>query len=306
MISNVKISLYPYYKIIRPLNCLIGSFALIVGILMTLGLEILINEFLIFSIGCVIMFFVSAGGFVINDIFDIEIDRINQPIRILPSNRISINSAYIYTIFLFSIAIILSVLSMNVLTNLNLGLIPLVFTLFGIVSLILYAKWFKQLGFFGNLLVTVLSLAPFLLGGILINNISRSLFPGLIVFLIIYSRELIKDIEDVKGDVEASNSFYSLPVMIGTTNTAYAVKILLIFMILVTFSPFFINEFNYFASYSVLIIGAVLNTISIKILFTLNGPEEKLMLEAQKGRKLLKIGVMVGLIGLSFNSFTRI
>ena len=60
--------IYPYYKIIRPLNSLLAGVALVVGILITLGLEIIVDEFSIILVGSIIMICVSAGGFVINDI----------------------------------------------------------------------------------------------------------------------------------------------------------------------------------------------------------------------------------------------
>ena len=301
----LMISFYPYLKIIRPVNCLLAGFSLIVGILITLGLKVLSDNILIFLLGTVIMILVSAGGFVINDIYDFEIDKINRPDRILPSQRISLTQGYVYTFLLFFTALLLSLYALTIETDLNMGLIPPVFTLFGIVTLYAYAAWLKKLGIFGNILVTGLSAISFILGGLLVDDISRGLFAILIILCLIYSREIIKDVEDVKGDLEGSDYMYSLPAIIGVRKTIVLAKIILLILILTTLTPFLILEFLYFRSYAVLVLGLGLDIISIKIIFMLQGSEEQLIQQSKPARKLLKIGALIGLIALSFNPFTQ-
>jgi geranylgeranylglycerol-phosphate geranylgeranyltransferase len=300
-VSNFQF--YPYYKIIRPVNCILSGFALFVGIVIVLGPDVLIKELPIFTIGALIMFFVAAGGFVINDIFDIEIDRINQPHRMLPLKRISLKVAWLYSMVLFGFALILSFYVMTIPTDLNLGLIPILFPLFGILSLILYAKWFKRYGLFGNLVISILSVIPLMVGGFFINEFTRSVFPVLVGFLLIYSREIIKDIEDIKGDVEASDRFYSLPVLIGITPTVFIIRILLIALIFSTYYPF-IFQISYFFSYSTLLTVIILNILVLWVLFSLKGKGESLRQKAKKGRKILKVSIILGLTGFLLNSFT--
>lgn len=137
--------LYPYFKIVRPVNCFLSGLSLIIGILITLGPEILESNILLFSLGIVIITLVAAGGFVINDIYDLEIDKINQPMRILPSGKISLRTARIYSGLLFFIGLLLSFYALTFKTEgFDLGLFPPFFVIFGIISLFLYASFLKN------------------------------------------------------------------------------------------------------------------------------------------------------------------
>lgn len=67
-----------YLVIMRPVNCLMGSLTVIIGLLNTrIGIPsniLLINIIL----GVITYFFVAGSGMIINDIYDVEIDKINR------------------------------------------------------------------------------------------------------------------------------------------------------------------------------------------------------------------------------------
>ena len=73
------------FSILRPVNCAMIGFAVIVGIFVskpqTLHLESLV-------LGFVTGFAICAYSMVINDYYDIEVDRVNQPSRPLPSGAL--------------------------------------------------------------------------------------------------------------------------------------------------------------------------------------------------------------------------
>jgi geranylgeranylglycerol-phosphate geranylgeranyltransferase len=306
VLLNSSSKLFPYWSIIRPLNCIIGGLSLVIATVVVLSVDILIeNAYLVF-IGSIIMYLVSAGGFIINDIFDIEIDKINTPHRVLPSGQMSLRTAYIYTGVIFTISFFLSLYSMTIPTNLNLGLIPPFATLFGIVSLVLYAGWLKKLGIIGNLLIALLAVVPFVIGGIVINDLSRGILPMIIVLSLIYSREIIKDILDVKGDIEASGSFYSLPALIGVKNTVWLARISLSILVLSCFSPLFIEAFRFYKSWSLLGLGFVYLVFTVRIIYLLRGDTDTIIKNAREGKTLLKLGIIIGLFGLGGNSLTPI
>ena len=304
-------TIYPYYKIIRPLNTVLAGIGVYIGLLITLGLQQIKNEILIISVGAIIMICVSAGGFIVNDIFDLEIDKINMPHRILPSGQLSLKSAYFYATILFLVAFLLSILSFLFPTNLKLGLIPPLITIFGIVSLILYAGIFKRYSIIGNILISILSAVPFLIGGLLGYDFNRAIFPVLVTLFLVYSRELIKDVEDIRGDVEGSDgSFYSLPAIIGVRNSIFIACVTLVLLIITTLFPFILSDdFQYYKSYSVLFFAILVDFIVVfviySILISLNDAN-KLHISAKKGRRLLKICVALGLATFLFNEFTLI
>ena len=298
-------TLSSYIKIVRPINCMLAGLSLYIGILITMGYDTLKANLYLFTIGAIIFIFVSAGGFVINDIYDLEIDKINQPQRILPSGKISLESAKIYTVVLFSISLLISFYALTVNTNnVNIGLLPPIFVIIGILCLILYAAVLKKLGVLGNLIITALSTIPFIIGGLFINDITRGIFPVLLVIGVQYSREIIKDVEDVKGDVEASDFMLSLPTIIGVRNTANLGKLFLFLTIFFTTLPFITNFFPFFRSWAVVAFGLVIDAIALYSIIILHGNEDNLMLQAKKVKKLLKLAIFIGLVGLALNPFT--
>src|SRR3989344_737409 len=90
----------PYILILRPLNGIMSIIAVYVG---TLVAGALLVPSLNLLLGMLVVFLVSGAGMIINDIFDIEIDRVNKPERPLPSGRITKKKAWAYSILLFII-----------------------------------------------------------------------------------------------------------------------------------------------------------------------------------------------------------
>ncbi len=62
------------------------------------------SSFLVLSLSMSLLY---SGGMCLNDICDADIDRIKKPFRPIPSGRVSIKNAYIFTIALFVIALAL-------------------------------------------------------------------------------------------------------------------------------------------------------------------------------------------------------
>src|SRR5881628_1759878 len=87
--------LVTYLSMTRPINCLMIGLAVIVGEVINLGniapLDKLVFGFLTASL-------MMAGTMILNDIYDVEIDRLNAPTRPLPSGRASLRGAYVLAI----------------------------------------------------------------------------------------------------------------------------------------------------------------------------------------------------------------
>jgi geranylgeranylglycerol-phosphate geranylgeranyltransferase len=195
-----------FFKIIRPLNSFVAGFAVLLGYLIAAG-TIMPEAFILVPA----VFFATAGGNVINDYYDRDIDRINRPDRPIPSGAVSPAAALAYSIVLFIAAIAFSTLAN-----------PLCVALALVNSLLLwvYAAWLKGVPLAGNLAVSYLAASIFLFGGALvgIDGLLQNLPLAGIVALAMFSRELLKDAEDVEGDAEGGAR--TLPMIIGVKNTA--------------------------------------------------------------------------------------
>ena len=177
-----------FLRLIRPLNCLMMGFAVIVGVSLVSPPTLSIN--IIF--GFITSFTLTASSMAINDYYDREIDSINEPNRPIPKGDISAKEA----LYLADILIIIGLISAFK-TNISsffTALIALLISLF-------YITRGKRTGILGNFLVSISVIVPFIYGGLIIGNIQTPtiLFVA-IAFLSNTAREITKGIVDVEGD----------------------------------------------------------------------------------------------------------
>lgn len=174
-----------------------------------LGIPYVLNDWqfvlLVFSTACI-----GAAGYIVNDIYDIETDRVNKPDKVLIgkvfSQRFAWNSYYALFLIGGAIGWYLGQLTGK--------------TLYGTINLItgfwlfLYASDFKGRPFLGNVMISFLS------AGVLTYPLFFDVLPRLpleendaggqaliilsayfsFAFIISLFRELIKDMEDREGD----------------------------------------------------------------------------------------------------------
>jgi geranylgeranylglycerol-phosphate geranylgeranyltransferase len=137
--------------------------------------------------------FIAAFGNIINDIFDLELDRKAKPFRPLPSGEIGIVAARVLAVVCALLALILSILiSSYCLLIASIALILLTF----------YTPYLKGFGFWGNALVAVVSALAFIYGAIAVGNPAGGIIPAIFALFFHFIREIIKDMEDFEQDRE--------------------------------------------------------------------------------------------------------
>lgn len=138
---------------------------------------------------------VTAGGNVLNDLLDRDIDRVNHPERPLVTGEIRVEFArgLVVALFVVGVFVALPVIAEEPLVGLILAV--------AVLALLGYEFWFKAQGFVGNLLVAFLTAMVFLYGGAAAGNAAILVpFAGMAFFATL-SREVIKDMEDLRGDI---------------------------------------------------------------------------------------------------------
>ena len=207
-----------YMDLIRVKNCLIASLGTVIAGLIASNFNIhLLGRILLASL---VVFLICGFGNVINDIYDIDIDRINKPHRPLPSGRISLKSAKLLTWILAISGLLLSLFNW----------ICFIIALINALLLYLYAKRFKRDKRIGNLLVAYLTGSVFLFGGAAVDNIFITFILFLCAMLTTWAREIVKDFEDVEGD--KSRGVISLPIKYGKRSLYLALGLLILAVIL--------------------------------------------------------------------------
>ncbi|MBS4095645.1 MAG: UbiA family prenyltransferase [Sulfuricella sp.] len=182
----------------RPVVCLLGGIGAAAGLLVIAPdrpLPFLLQIALIQAL-------VWGGGFTINDYFDVEKDRLNEPWRAIPSGRVSRKQALGSAILLF--------LAGNVWTwLLEPGLV--LFALQQSLLLAAYSRILRWNGIAANVLTAYLSASAIAWGAVHTGN-SAGLMPAFVfIFLLVWSREIVFDIHDRHGDASVGiRSFATL------------------------------------------------------------------------------------------------
>ncbi|MBK9097656.1 MAG: geranylgeranylglycerol-phosphate geranylgeranyltransferase [bacterium] len=268
-------------KLIRPINFLITFISVIVAAVICLPDKSLgINIFIAAFAASLVM----ASGNIINDIFDIEIDKINRPERPLPSGKISSR----ITIVLYFIFLLLSLI-FTWLINLPAFLIVAVTNL----MLYLYSKIFKRILLVGNIVVALLTGLVFIFGGVVVGNPSVAIIPALFAFLINLIREIVKDMEDVEGDRKAD--VITFPTKLGLQNSKVLILVITILLVLFTLYPFLTQMYNIEYFIVVMLIVNPILVYSMKLLFENETPGS-----LNKISNLLKLNMVFGLIAIYF------
>ncbi len=234
-----------FLKLIRYKNLIIIAFTLIMFkyLLISKMVDNLSDfHFFLFVFSIVL---VAASGNIINDIFDIKTDAINKPNKQIVTTIISKKRAYnIYYIITF-FGLVLG-MSISVFANKEryLWIYPVTIAL-----LYVYSNYFKKKFLIGNLIVSFLAAFPILFLGLLELNDNENFtilyFYFLFAFLLNFAREIIKDIQDIKGDKILKMK--TLPIIFGNKKSFYTVKAILLFILL--FLSFWMYYFSFYQIY---------------------------------------------------------
>jgi 4-hydroxybenzoate polyprenyltransferase len=187
--------------------------------------------------------FTAAAGYVINDYYDIKIDYVNKPKRVVVGRIIARRTAIILHTALNLIAVVLAML-----VSWKAGVS--VFLCSGLLWY--YANSLKRKPLIGNLVVAFLAGFSVYIMGLLREDESKLiLLFSLFAFMISLIRELIKDMEDIKGD--AAHGCKTLPIFIGEPKTK-AVVLFLVAILMVMVGLWFYPQSNELAVFSAVVL----------------------------------------------------
>lgn len=262
---------------------------------------------------------IAAGGYIINNNADLEIDRVNVPGEVVVGDSISddtsLNLYYLFTG---------SGLALGAWCAISVDMLNLAFIQVLVAgALYFYSTTFKYQVFIGNLVVAAATgLVPLIAGvydlvyvnthyGAFIHNVDQELTTrvlktatnylmtySLLAFLINFAREIVKDAEDVEGDME--HEVGTLAVRFGTKASVLAG--ILVLMICLGILSVIINELyeneNYkMFTYIVALIISPLILASIK-LFLASGKKDFTYIS-----RLLKFIMLAGIGFLPFLAY---
>lgn len=216
------------YRLGRPLSSLSGAGVVLLG-----GYVAGTGEWLKIALACLATLLVAASANAWNDYLDVEIDRINQPRRPLPSGLISLRRARA-----FSVA--LAILSLIVASFINLPAFLIV--LFSNLLLFVYSWRLKSTVLMGNATVAFMSAMSAIFGGVAAGKVLPSLWLALIVSVAIMGREVLKTLADYEGDLR--HRCRTVATVWGKRKARVVFFLLVAAMLLVMLTPYLFDVYN--------------------------------------------------------------
>jgi geranylgeranylglycerol-phosphate geranylgeranyltransferase len=275
----------PWIRILRPVNGLMGLIATWISAFIGVGYA-LPRYILPVLIASISVFLVTSAGNILNDILDRETDNVNHPNRPIPSGEITIGLAriYAYLMFILPIALVIPYTLLGVYSP-----FILVIVIVAELLLITYETRTKNLGLSGNATVSVLVGLIFIYGGMAVGAVLPMILLFILASLSNFSREIIKDIEDIKGDIGRS----TFPKVHGAYMASKVASASMILAIIISPMPFLFGIFSY--PYLVAVsIADIIFLVSIHNI--VNDPERK--------EKLSKIAMILALAAFVIGGIT--
>ena len=276
---------FAYIQILRPLN-------LILCIISVLVSAWLINAFTssLLPYTIIVVFCFTGAANILNDVLDVHIDIINKPKRILPSGYLSIRNSVIFMGLLFLIGILAS-------TQINLlgRQIALILVL---PMLVLYTPLFKRLPLIGNLIVgIILGLVFLFTEGSIYGEINIMWTPFILATILSTIRELCKDAEDVRGDLNAN--FQTFPLKYGFIYTLWVIRILSVGLCVYSIIPWIVGQYGLAYLFSLIICVETPLLYGVFCIIKMNSHPE----DYSQVARLMKIVTLMGIIVIFLSGF---
>ncbi len=166
---------------------------------------------------------VIAAGYIINNFYDAEKDLINKPTKSmldrLVSQRFKLTT---YFVLNFMAVFAASYISFR----------AVLFFSSYVFGIWIYSHKLKRIPFLGNLVSATLAIAPFFVVFVYYKNFETVIFVhALYLFLLILAREVIKDLENMAGDM--AQGYQTIPLLYGPVSA----KVLIAFLVVMTLLP---------------------------------------------------------------------
>lgn len=231
-----------------------------------------------------VLFFMAAGN-ALNDLSDVEIDKIAHPTRPLANGSISISETRLL-IGLLSLLSLASLLGCLYLMEGSRAYTAGIYVA-AVVLMVTYdhGPRTKQKGLIGNIAISSLVAAVVLYGASSIEGLGALLcwYVAGVVFFVNLAREIIKDCQDMEAD---SDSRQTLPMKIGKENSRMVAYVLTLVGIVFLYVPYWQGPFLFGQLF--------LQSPAIVLLMSLNGPMWKGEDYAVATR--LRIAMLLGLV----------
>jgi geranylgeranylglycerol-phosphate geranylgeranyltransferase len=271
-------------KLVRPVNAAIAFLAVMSGAAAVsktfLGPEVFL--------GAVSASLILMSGNAVNDVFDIESDKINRPNRPLPRGDLSARQAVYISLILSGLALILAY-SINFRCFLVASFYAAIF--------FVYAVWLKPTGLLGNIVVSSGTGMSFIYGSFAVDW----LHPLIIIFAICafilnLGREIVKGAEDIEGD--RARKCRTIAISCGLHTAGLVVVLLYAVVLPLSVTPFLLGYTGMYYLLAILVADLVVVAV-IRESFWLRTEN------AARTSKLIKISMAMGIVAFLVGAISQ-
>ena len=196
---------------------------------------------------------VIAAGYIINSFYDSEKDLINKPRKTMLDRLVSQQTKLsTYFVLNFLAVFFASYVSVR----------AVLFFAGYIFGIWLYSHKLKRIPFIGNLVSATLAITPFFAVFVYYRNFETVIFVhALFLFLLILSREIIKDMENIAGDIALN--YKTIPILFGTRYAKIIISLLVALTLLPAFLLIRIFDIGYMYLYFILAVILLMGFVAL-------------------------------------------
>lgn len=271
-------------RLIRPVNAVIAFLAVMAGAA-TVSRVFLSQQVVL---GAISASFILMSGNAVNDVFDIEADKVNRPKRPLPRGDLSPKQALAVSLILAGLALVIA---------LSINLWCFLVALFYVAIFFAYAAWLKPTGLVGNIVVSSGTGMSFIFGSLTIDwFLPLTAIFAICAFILNLGREIVKGVEDLEGD--RVRNCRTIAMMHGPRVAGLVVVASYVALLLLSVMPFLL-------SYTGLTYLASICVADIVVLAVIREAATLHPNNAPRVSRLIKVSMALGIAAFFVGAITR-
>ena len=270
---------YYHLKILRPLNVFTSGLAMIVSASILNQIE----SYYVVSITCIVVMCYTGASNALNDAIDLKSDLINRPYRPIPSGKISRSAAVALSFVLFTAGSIICLQLADAAKVIGI--------IISVPMLIFYNIYFKGVYLLGNFAVGLVIGMSFIFSGAAHYSIAPMWIPAFLAFGLTFLREIIKDLEDIRGD--KISGLLTYPISSDLKQTTRLIILIAASVGLAALIPYLIGYYGTWYLIA-LVIGVEIPLVLVVFLFIKN----PVVSTAKICSKILKLSTLMGLVAI--------
>lgn len=221
----ILLKILSLFSIVRGYNILIIALAQYLASIYILAPDFPLRK-VVFDLNLFVIVLASAlviaSGYIINNFYDAEKDLINKPRKSMLDRRVSQR-------FKLSTYFVLNFLAVFAASYVSFRAV--IFFSAYIFGIWFYSHKLKKVPFLGNFVSAMLAIAPFFAVFVYYKNFEIVIFVhAIFLFLLILAREMIKDLENIAGDM--AQNYKTVPIIYGANFSKICISILVLFTLI--------------------------------------------------------------------------